>query len=269
MKERVAIVVPNYKEVLSPAEAFSLHRLTELYGNRPLFALLPEHAPEAAKAIPTRFQPLVFPFRTLLDYSSLLVNPCFYERFRDFAFILIHQLDVYLFSDRLDHWCSLGFDYVGAPIFEGFQPPDPHGKMRWVGNGGFSLRRVDAALRVLRSKRRYRTFSASVREARASGLPRLAAWRKCLHRLTLVDNGVQAAVRDSHHEDMFWATGAEHFYPPFRRPEAAQALDFAFEYAPRYCFEMNGGRLPFGCHAWQKYDPEFWREHIPFREEPA
>jgi hypothetical protein len=26
---------------------------------------------------------------------------------------------------------------------------------------------------------------------------------------------------------------------------------------------VNGGHLPMGAHAWWKYEPEFWRQHIP------
>jgi hypothetical protein len=39
-------------------------------------------------------------------------------------------------------------------------------------------------------------------------------------------------------------------------------LRFAFEAAPRQCLEMNQGRLPFGCHAWGRYDREFWTPHL-------
>jgi hypothetical protein len=37
---------------------------------------------------------------------------------------------------------------------------------------------------------------------------------------------------------------------------------FSFEVAPRYCFKMNRERLPFGCHAWSKYDQEFWEPFL-------
>jgi hypothetical protein len=39
------------------------------------------------------------------------------------------------------------------------------------------------------------------------------------------------------------------------------ALQFSFETCPRKCFEMNGRRLPFGCHAWE-YDRAFWEPHL-------
>ena len=44
--------------------------------------------------------------------------------------------------------------------------------------------------------------------------------------------------------------------------EPREALEFSFELAPRYCFMMNGRRLPFGCHAWFRYDREFWEPFL-------
>ena len=64
-------------------------------------------------------------------------------------------------------------------------------------------------------------------------------------------------------EDGFWAFFAPTYNPIFRIPDTETALRFSFEINPRLCFEQVGGRLPFGCHAWEKHDPEFWRRFIP------
>ncbi len=64
------------------------------------------------------------------------------------------------------------------------------------------------------------------------------------------------------HEDIFWAFEAPKMATNFRIPEPREALDFSFEMAPRYCFNVNSGRLPFGCHAWPKYDREFWETYL-------
>jgi hypothetical protein len=29
-------------------------------------------------------------------------------------------------------------------------------------------------------------------------------------------------------------------------------------------YELNGHELPFGCHAWERYDRAFWEEQLPF-----
>jgi hypothetical protein len=63
-------------------------------------------------------------------------------------------------------------------------------------------------------------------------------------------------------EDHFWPNRAAHYYPPFKVAPVDIALQFAFECVPRYCYELNGRRLPFGCHAWGRYDRDFWMPYL-------
>ncbi len=45
-------------------------------------------------------------------------------------------------------------------------------------------------------------------------------------------------------------------------PEPEEACLFAFEQAPSYLYDKTE-QLPFGCHAWRKYEYEtFWKKHI-------
>jgi hypothetical protein len=46
------------------------------------------------------------------------------------------------------------------------------------------------------------------------------------------------------------------------RPTAEEALLFSFEVKPELMFELNNNHLPFGCHAWVKYNQEFWQPFI-------
>jgi hypothetical protein len=41
-----------------------------------------------------------------------------------------------------------------------------------------------------------------------------------------------------------------------------EAIKFSFEANPEFLFEKNNYQLPFGCHAWQRYDPLFWEKYI-------
>jgi hypothetical protein len=63
-------------------------------------------------------------------------------------------------------------------------------------------------------------------------------------------------------DERFIANRASHYYPAFKIAPLETALRFAFECVPRYCFEKNNHKLPFGCHAWQKYDREFWEPYL-------
>jgi hypothetical protein len=66
----------------------------------------------------------------------------------------------------------------------------------------------------------------------------------------------------AYHEDCFWAFQAPKLVSNFMIPTPQQAVAFSFEVAPRFCFQQNSKRLPFGCHAWPKYDREFWEPYL-------
>ena len=50
--------------------------------------------------------------------------------------------------------------------------------------------------------------------------------------------------------------------PGFRGATVDEGLRFAFESAPRRCFELTGHKLPFGCHAWERFDRAFWEPYL-------
>jgi hypothetical protein len=68
--------------------------------------------------------------------------------------------------------------------------------------------------------------------------------------------------------DYFWSYDAPRYWS-FRIAPVDEALQFAFEAAPRLCFELNHRRLPFGCHAWMKFDREFWKPYLLSTTETA
>ena len=39
-------------------------------------------------------------------------------------------------------------------------------------------------------------------------------------------------------------------------------LSFAFDLNPSQCFERNNEKLPFGCHAWHRFENDFWKPII-------
>jgi len=63
-------------------------------------------------------------------------------------------------------------------------------------------------------------------------------------------------------EDCFWSFKAADYYPGFKIASVSDGLSFSFEAAPRRCFERNVDHLPFGCHAWGKYDRKFWEPFL-------
>lgn len=262
-KKLVAVVVPlSNRPHLTPDEQISLHHLVHVLGHYPKYLIVPENLDIRIEGFQIkRFSPKYF--GSADAYKRLVLSQHFFRSFTAYEYILIYHLDALVFSDQLREWCAAGFDYIGAPWLA--SQDDPSQGFSTVGNSGFSLRNVEAALRVIGS-RRYkvhpnvyweRYHAAKPLHQRVLNRPR--KWSKYLLPL----NGARRAIgRYPDNDDKFWARWATHFDPDFRIAPVETALRFAFECAPRYCYERNGHRLPFGCHAWARYDRAFWEPFL-------
>jgi len=68
--------------------------------------------------------------------------------------------------------------------------------------------------------------------------------------------------RCEHNEDAFWSITLESSNYAMTKPLPTEALHFSFERFPSECYAITGS-LPFGCHAWRKYQyEEFWKSKI-------
>jgi hypothetical protein len=268
-KRLVAIVTPLHRFPLTPDEEISIRHLRQHLGHFDRYVIGPKKLPSEfddfqLKRFPKRF------FESIQSYCKLLVTKEFYCAFADYEYILIYQTDCLVFSGNLEEWCRTGWDYVGAPWFKDFSS-DPAGGMWAVGNGGLSLRKVSAALAVLTSTkwRMNDPEELGSRSQRFRSIPqlrRLLVWLRTFCFQCGYHNNLRWLMREfkerPYNEDCFWAFQAHKVVPDFMIPTPQQAVAFSFEVAPRFCFHLNSGRLPFGCHAWPKYDREFWEPYL-------
>jgi hypothetical protein len=241
-KHLVAIVVPAHRFPLSEDDQIAIRHLRKYLGEFDRYMIGPHIPPDEFSDF-ARPRSSACDFVDRVTYNRLLMSEQFYRAFEGYEYILIYQLDCLVFSNTLEAWRRKGFDYIGAPWFERWHqfrseqseyPEDIVDGFGTVGNGGFSLRKVDAALAVLTLTKR-----------------------------PLYDRFVQGAVATlGIHEDIFWSFNAPKLVDGFRIPKPREALQFAFETEPRYCYRENGNRLPFGCHGWRTYERDFWEPFL-------
>jgi hypothetical protein len=273
-KRLVAVVTPVVQFPLSAEEEISLRHLRQYLGGFDRYIIGLQKLPKEFSDFALRKFPLRY-FSDRFGYNRLLLTKEFYEAFAEYEYVLIYQLDCLVFGSNLEDWCGKGWDYVGAPWLTDTE--DASRGFSVVGNGGLSLRRVQRALAVLKSKQLVEDPVVLGSQAARSrfiyerldgtpGLQRLFVKAKSLLHRYGYHNNVRWLARqlaDSrYHEDYFWAFHAAKFLKDFHIPAPREALGFSFEMAPRYCLEVNCGRLPFGCHAWSKYDREFWEPYL-------
>lgn len=263
----VAVVVPmpNRSE-LTPEEQISFRHLIHFLGRYDKYLLLPkslklDYPGFGIRTFDDRF------FGSVQAYRRLIFSPRFYKAFLDYKYILIYHPDALVLSDQLEYWCQLDFDYIGAPWVKHKDAPyfghtAYEGK---VGNGGFALVKIESFLKILYSP---------VYQIEPSTYWRLAFNQEPLHvrlwnlpkrflKYLRFFNGIRWELsKFGSSDDNFWANRASHYYPQFKIAPVTTALRFAFECVPRYCFELNNFALPFGCHAWARYDREFWEPYL-------
>jgi hypothetical protein len=170
----------------------------------------------------------------------------FYRRFLTYKYILIYQLDAFVFRDELTYWCKQGYDYLGAPyLFVDYDTypirvlskyrlllktlnrviPSSYSYRR-VGNGGFSLRNVKKSLAILQFKK--------------------------------VNEGTWKILM----EDNFFSYWGNILFLFYRLAPEKVAVEFAIEIDAEKSYHFAKEKLPFGCHAFMRYAKNFWKPFI-------
>ncbi len=257
--ETVTVVIPLYKEHISAYEQISLQQCGKVLKGYPVTFIMP-HSLNPDRYLPAcggfrieRFEDHYFSGTD--GYNRLMTSASFYRRFLDFRFILIYQLDAFVFRDDLSYWCAQNYDYIGAPWLErpatgtfidkwlfryrsyrdyknnrrqpGTMLPVTSQFYNKVGNGGFSLRNVSKMAEICSQMKAEIEFYSG---------------------------------NDHHYfnEDVFWSLEVNRKMNRLNIPDYKTALRFSIEGNPEYAIEVNKNRLPFGCHAWDIY-AGFWR----------
>lgn len=195
-------------------------------------------------------------FTDVFGYSWLLLKREFYDRFDDVSHVLICQPDAFILSADLKKWLASGYSYLGAPVFVGFDKPTMPLEFSNFLNGGLSLRNIADARSALNHVTLVQK-SNWTRGFRALGL------LQAINAILRSFGKSIVVIPKNPHEDVVWTGPIANALEAFSIPGLETAAQFSFENMPRELFRRNGQRLPFGCHAFGVYDPEFWREHFP------
>jgi len=270
------VVIPVYKKELSAEERHSLRQCCMVLKNYHLAivtypecdltnykeVLIAEKADYTIEFFDRSY------FDSVQSYNRLLLNPDFYLRFKDFKYILIYQLDGFVFKDELIEWCNKGYDYIGAPWFAKYKKYEDGYPLYKVGNGGVSLRKVSAFSERFEEKMPLSIFPFYVKNIRKKGFRRMSIKTvKMLFMLLFTKKTIGYYLKsytDSRiNEDCFWADGLSKTKLALKVPATIEAAHFCIEKSPSYLFDTIGENLPFACHAYEKYEYDlFWKKHI-------
>lgn len=199
-------------------------------------------------------------FRSVNTYNKFMLQPDFYRRFAKYEYMLVYQLDAWVFNDELENWCEKKYLYVGAPFFN-----DRGERFPFAGNGGFSLRHIRSFIAVLEDSYTPAQWNYDFMFVR---IPARTVLRGMVKRLIHISEMTLCRISTKwycamchEHEDFIFAK----VFSLLGRnnvPLPQEAALFAYERSPEGLFEETGHRLPFGCHAYEKYGRNFWRTWI-------
>lgn len=241
---KIAVVIPIYKMELLETEKTSLAQCRSILDKYDIIFACPKGFDpngEITKSKKEEFN--IKYFKSLAGYNQLMLQSHFYERFLNYDYILIYQLDAFVFRDELEHWCAKDYDYIGAPwiasnnTFSKLLKPFTSSRLKKrepifykVGNGGFSLRKT-------------KTFFNISTELRDTINYHLEGKTEELYAI----------------EDVFWSLKVPEYYPEFSIPDYKEAIKFAIDRKPAIALKMNNNKLPFGCHGITKPKvAKFW-----------
>lgn len=205
-------------------------------------------------------------------YNKMAMSVEFYKLFEQYDYILIVQLDAWVFRDELDKWLSKEVDYIGAPWFltEGKNPlakllaKRAKSNIRLAlipfgGNGGFCLRKINTHIRILNNyekKLSIRRFSQLLffllKNARV-GLSLLG-----LKRLyQLITDPRNFRTKYNVYEDVMLSIVIPILNRDFRILDSFESLAFALETRQSEILaQYSQFSLPFAVHGWDKYNNE-------------
>lgn len=225
--ELVLIGIPVYKPELSLLEKIALEQLKNVLGNYKIIFIAPFFL---KKIYEKSFQTICFNDKYFVNresYSELLLSEFFYNQFTDYKYLLIYQLDAFVFKDELMKYCNMGYDYIGAPVV------GSDWRFFHVGNGGLSLRNVQKSLAMVTRKEEI---------------------KKKMYTLMSYDYFA---------EDLFFSYCGYDKELDFHVPSPRLASTFSAEMDYAHGLRDIAERgLPFGCHYWSKMNYDFWKGHI-------
>lgn len=223
------IVIPVYQALNSPLEIVSFLQLKRLNTYEVYLAAPDSLSIDSFRNIWPQIEVERFDdncFKSIASYNKLMLSREFYDRFSNkFKWMLIHQLDAFMFKNNLFDFCQMPYDYFGAPwrpaqlIRPGVESPrllKLFGKRIFVGNGGLSLRKIESVVNLIEKKK------------------------------SLLNNW-------NANEDGFFSYFGS-CSKNFKSCPVSVASQFSIEGSPEYWLTKNHGELPLGCHAFNKIE---------------
>ena len=229
---KTVVVIPTHKNNFNEFERVSLTQTVKVLSKYDIYFAIPQSLSKKKledypEIMIERFDDDFF--KSHEAYNRFCISEELYQRFSKYDYMLICQTDAFVFSDRLQEFVALGYDYIGAPARgeKGYAWGFCH-----VGNGGLSLRNIKSCLRMVKQKEKV---------------------LKCIALQKFPDWG----------EDVFFSFCGKSDSFDFSVPCMRVAADFSTQTdVAKGLRKIAKEGLPFGCHMWSQTNYHWWKPEI-------
>lgn len=267
--KKVVVVIPVHKSDPTQNELASLRQCYKVLGRYPIRIVAPEglDMKNYKEATPQCEVVFIAPewLSSIRQYNKLKISRYFYELFRDYEYLLTYELDAWVFRNELDYWCDKGYDYIGAPWFEGYTNIQSE-KLMPGANSGFSLRNIPNTYKLIKRINTLKSMRRFWYKSKFQSLIRFELVVCLLNKFYKIRNtsdlNYLLLQHWGHNEDYFLSAVVPSVFSDYQIAPFEEATHFSFEGNPSFLFRRNNETLPFGCHAWGKYEPVFWKDYI-------
>lgn len=224
--EKAVIVIPIYSEKIAEAELIALKQVDKVLKKYDKVFVAPQGLNFDYGEFCSDWKVIEFDksfFKGTISYSELLLYVDFYEKFIAYEYMLIYQLDGFVFSDRLLEFCEYGYDYIGGPWPMNHRYSIGRKKVK-IGNGGVSLRKIGAVISLLKKK------------------------DYIFEKYNLEKMFLKV-------EDYFFSFCGSIDELQFRVPSASMGRQFCIDLPtdlPMFLRHFSKGKIPFSLHGWNK-----------------
>lgn len=242
--KRLCVIIPIYHKEPLDNERISVRRTVEVLGSYDIYAICSEKL-DISNYLELKISKFMryadFYFKSNKTYSRLLLSEMFYSDFEQYEYMLIAQTDTLILNTKynIEDFMNMNYDYWGAPwpdgvfgsqygIKEAVKSILIHSpKEIKVGNGGFSLRKIQSTKELVRDNKNYISFVWRLNEDLFFSYMAKKSEEKIEKKGTV-------------------KTGVRYVAAPEK-----QAMFFALEMDMRK--QISNGHIPYAVHAWEKY----------------
>ena len=267
MNIQCAVIIPVHKPNPGCYELISFEQCYRILSQHSIYVVAPRNMDLSSykRIIPHIQVKWVDPewLSSLLNYNKLKLSIFFYKMFAGYKYLLTYELDAFIFKDNLSYWCAKDYDYIGAPWFEGWDDPEHKlngNRLVAVGNSGFSLRNIKVILKGIKS-----IYYVDPSQIQTESKNRYLRYAKRLLKSMLINfSSENPTLQNAQilNEDWIISQLIGKNIKDFKVCPVAEAVKFSFEVKPETMFKINNESLPTGCHAWWRYNIDFWKPYI-------